>query len=252
MIFSALPWIASPATDTRKEHDLNIAILNCSAPFEPLEHYGSAADIIKKWLSPHFSEATFSEVDIAAGNSFPEQSSFDGVIVSGSEKGVYDDCEWMQPLKAYLRSLRQAQVPIFGICFGHQVMAEAFGGKAEKSSHGFVVGAQSYTEVDDSYSAYAMHRDQVVQVPESATVTASATYCPVAALSYNFPARSVQFHPEFKTPLVTEAIEVFDGDLLSRNEAQTARKSMKQSNVQESLYAIEIADFFRHAGVRAS
>ena len=231
---------------------MNIAILNCSAPFEPLEHYGSAADIIEKWLSPHFSEATFSEVGIAAGNNLPDPNCFDGVIVSGSEKRVYDDCEWMQPLKAYLRSLMQAQVPIFGICFGHQVMAEAFGGKAEKSSHGFVVGAQSYTENDDSYSAYAMHRDQVVQVPESATVTASATYCPVAALSYDFPARSVQFHPEFKTPLVTEAIEVFDGNLLSGKEAQSARNSMKQGNVQETLYAIEITDFFRHAGTQVA
>ena len=198
-------------------------------------------------MFPHFSEASFSEVDIAAGKGFPERNSFDGVIVSGSEKGVYDDCEWMQPLKEYLQSLMQARVPIFGICFGHQVMAEAFGGKAEESSHGFVVGIQKYTENDHSYSAYAMHRDQVVQVPESATVTASSSYCPIAALSYEFPARSVQFHPEFKTPLVTEAIEVFDGDLLSRNEALSARKSMQESNVQESLYAKEIADFFRSA-----
>ena len=111
---------------------------------------------------------------------------------------------------------------------------------------------RSYTENDDSYSAYAMHKDQVVQVPESATVTASATYCPVAALSYDFPARSVQFHPEFKTPLVTEAIEVFDGNLLSDKEAHTARNSMKQDNVQETLYAIETADFFRHAGTQVA
>ena len=230
------------------EPELNIAILNCSAPYKPLQHYGSAAHIIEEWLFPHFSEASFSEVDIAAGKGFPERNSFDGVIVSGSEKGVYDDCEWMQPLKEYLQSLMQARVPIFGICFGHQVMAEAFGGKAEESSHGFVVGVQKYTENDDSYSAYAMHRDQVVQVPESATVTASSSYCPIAALSYEFPARSVQFHPEFKTPLVTEAIEVFDGDLLSRNEALSARKTMQGSNVQESLYAKETANFFRQAG----
>jgi len=256
---------------------LNIAILNCSSPFRQLDHHGSAADIIENWLAPQFLEAVFTEVNIAAGEDFPDLNLFDGIIVSGSEKGVYDECEWMEPLKIYLRSLKEAQVPIFGICFGHQVMAEAFGGKAEKADYGFVVGSREYTTVytsdfkkpgaigtgskstgsknadskntgsKNTYSAYAMHKDQVVQVPDTATVTASASYCPVAALSYNFPARSVQFHPEFNTPLVTEAIEVFDGDLLTSDEAELSRQSMTGANVQESLYAKEIAEFFRHA-----
>ncbi len=240
---------------------MKIAILNCSAPFKPLEHHGSTADIIKNWLSPHFSEAIFTEVDVAAGDTLPEHDGFDGVIVSGSEKGVYDECDWMEPLKCYLRLLRESQVPLFGICFGHQVMAEAFGGKAEKAKHGFVVGSRDYTESarqldsrtpdpqnpmrGNTYSAYAMHKDQVVEVPESATVTASAPYCPVAALSYNFPACSVQFHPEFQTGFVNEAIEVFDGDLLTHAEAQSSRLSMTDDNVQQSLYARQIAEFFR-------
>ena len=90
-----------------------------------------------------------------------------------------------------------------------------------------------------------MHRDQVVEVPESASVTASASYCPVAALNYNFPARSVQFHPEFQQHLVHDAIDDFEGSLLDSTEANNSRASMVDNSVEVSLYAQEIAAFFR-------
>jgi GMP synthase-like glutamine amidotransferase len=224
---------------------LKIAILNCSSGHEKLAHHGSPADLIQGWLTPHCAEAVFTQINIAGGAPFPAVDEFDGVVISGSEKGVYDECEWMQPLKDYLQTLRRQQVPVFGICFGHQIMAETWGGKAVKAEYGFVVGAREYTDGDSTYSAYAMHKDQVVTVPESATVTASTAYCPVAALRYNFPALSVQFHPEFTTPLVVEAIEAFDGDLLTADEANVSRESMKDSSVQQSLYTREAVEFFR-------
>jgi len=224
---------------------LKIAILNCSSGHEKLAHHGSPADLIQCWLAPHLSEAVFTQVNIAGGASFPSADQFDGVVISGSEKGVYDACEWMQPLKEYLQALRLQQIPVFGICFGHQIMAEAWGGKAVKADYGFVVGAREYTDGDRTYHAYAMHKDQVVTVPESATVAASAAYCPVAALRYRFPALSVQFHPEFTTPLVVEAIDAFDGELLTADQANAARQSMKGSTVQHSLYANEAVEFFR-------
>ncbi|OED41697.1 hypothetical protein AB833_09110 [Chromatiales bacterium (ex Bugula neritina AB1)] len=227
---------------------MNIAILNLSAPYAALDHHGSAAYIIEQWLSPDFPEAVFTEVFVAIGEALPDAPDFDGYIISGSEKGVYDPCDWMEPLKNLLRELRQLQVPVFGICFGHQIMAEAYGGKAAKAEHGFVVGEKSYSEGSTTYRAHAMHQDQVTEIPDSATVTATASYCPVAALDYNFPARSVQFHPEFGNQLVADAIEDFEGDLLTPDEAAISRESISHNAVQHSLYAVEIADFFRRTG----
>jgi GMP synthase-like glutamine amidotransferase len=224
---------------------MNIAILNLCAPYPILDQHGTAAELIEHWISEAFNEAIFTELTIAMGEALPEPQSFDGYIVSGSEKGVYDEAAWIEPLKVFLRQLRNAKIPVFGICFGHQIMAEAYGGTAVKADKGFVVGVQQYTEYDQHYNAQAMHRDQVVVVPDSATVTASASYCPVAALSYDFPARSVQFHPEFQQPFVNAAIDDFEGSELDSNEASVARTSLRNNSVETSLYAEEIATFFR-------
>jgi len=224
---------------------MRIAILNLSARFEALDQYGDTAEQIERWIGPSLPDAKMVRLDIAGGTLLPCPSDFDGYILSGSEKGVYDDVPWMEPLKQFLESLRHKHIPVFGICFGHQIMAEAYGGKAEKADKGFVVGVRDYIEDGKRYLAYAMHQDQVVQIPSSATITASATYCPVAALSYDFPARSVQFHPEFEKPFVDAAIDVFEGNLFTTEESQEARGTLASNSVDNNLLATEVAQFFR-------
>lgn len=226
---------------------MNIAILDLCEPYPVLDQYGTPAELIEQWLCPIFVEARFTHVGVATGEALPEPGSFEGYVLSGSEKGVYDVAVWIEPLKVFLRHLRKAKIPVFGICFGHQIMAEAYGGKAEKADKGFVVGSKQYTQHNEHYTAHAMHRDQVVRVPDSATVTASASYCPVAALNYNFPACSVQFHPEFQQTLVNDAIDEFEGTEIDSSEASIARTSMLSNSVTVSLYAQEIATFFRQA-----
>lgn len=226
---------------------MKIAILNLSTPHKSFDQHGNAAQLIERWISPAFPEASFTGIHITTGDPIPAPDQFDGYILSGSEKGVYDPCDWIEPLKVFLNTLRELKTPVFGICFGHQLMADAYGGKAIKSDEGFVVGVHQFGNHDESYSAHAMHQDQVVEVPSSATVTASASYCPVAALDYDFPARSVQFHPEFPKPLVENAINIFEGNLLSNAEVEHARDTMVNGQVDESLYAQEIAAFFKHA-----
>lgn len=226
---------------------MNIAILNLSSPDKGFDQHGTAAELIERWISPSFSEAKFTHIYVSIGEQLPNATDYDGYILSGSEKGVYDETDWMEPLKTLLGEIKTQQIPVFGICFGHQIMAEAFGGKAEKSDAGFVVGVHEYKAQENSYTAHAMHQDQVVEVPEAATVVASASYCPVAALDYDFPARSVQFHPEFQKPLVEDAIEAFEGRLLTDKEVAHARNTMRSGTVEPTLYANEIAEFFRQA-----
>ena len=228
---------------------MNIAIFNLATKDDEFDKHGTAAELIEQWISPAFPEANFTEINLPSGEPMPQADAFNGYIVSGSEKGVYDESVWMEPLKAFLEELRELHIPVFGICFGHQIMAEAYGGKAIKADKGFVVGVKHYEEQGKNYTAHAMHRDQVVEVPAGAKVTASAPYCPVAALDYDFPARSVQFHPEFQQHLVNDAIEIFEGNLLNAEEAGTARGTMENQAVEVDLYAQEIADFFR-ASVR--
>lgn len=226
---------------------MKIATINLASPDPDFDKHGSAGLLINQWLSPHFPEATLVEVYVANGVPLPTAHDYDGYIISGSEKGVYDPVDWMEPLKQFLITLRKKNIPVFGICFGHQIMAEAFGGSAREADKGFVVGACKYTQGNQIFAAHAMHRDQVFDVPPGATVTATASYCPVAALNYDFPAQSVQFHPEFQKPLVADAINIFTGNLLTKEQATASKESIAKTDVESDLYAIQVVSFFKEA-----
>lgn len=223
---------------------MNIAILNLCSPEPSLDQFGTVGSQIQSWLSPHLPEATLTELEIATGTPLPRPADYDGYIVSGSEKGVYDLTDWMEPLKQFLLSAKDQHIPLFGICFGHQMMAQVFGGQAEKADKGFVVGACEFTEGKHKFTAHSMHRDQVCMAPPAATVTATATYCPIAALDYDFPARSVQFHPEHSEAFVLQAIDFFENNLLTSGQARQSRESLK-ATVEQSLCGAETAAFFK-------
>ena len=88
--------------------------------------------------------------------------------------------------------------PLVGFCFGHQIIAHALGGTAEKAPTGLIVGVQEYQTTEGAkYAASSWHNDQVTKIPQGASATASGNNCPFAALSYSGDAISFQCHPEF-------------------------------------------------------
>ena len=115
---------------------------------------------ISGWLSPAFPDADMLPFDIAEGAMpLPQAGDFDGLIVSGSEFGVYNNTDWMAPLRRLLLDTRAAGKPLFGICFGHQIMADTFGGRAEKAPVGRVVGARTFQRGREVHcSSMLVHR----------------------------------------------------------------------------------------------
>lgn len=223
---------------------MKIAVYDCVAGDALTEKYGPVANTVTRWIKPHLPEAEFVPVHIAVGASMPNTSDVDGVIISGSEKGVYDDTPWMQPLRENLVAMRKANVPIFGICFGHQIMADVFGGKAEKVDKGFITGARQFDMGHGEQPAYVAHQDQVTEVPPEATVIASAPYCPAAALAYDFPAMSVQFHPEYSGGFTHDLIDMFGDQMMTPEQIEAARATIDGS-VDSDLFGTEAATFFR-------
>ena len=223
---------------------MNIVVYDCVTGDELTEKYGSTGLQVIKWIERYLPEASFSSVHVAGNKAPPLPEDVDGIIISGSEKGVYDDTPWMQPLRDNLELMRTAGVPMFGICFGHQIMADVFGGKAVKSEHGFVTGTRQFHDRGTDVTAYLAHQDQVINVPKSAEVIASAAHCPVAALSYDFPALSVQFHPEFSHDFAIDLIDMFGAEFMSDDQVRIARDSLS-IEAEETLWCKEVTGFFR-------
>jgi len=151
----------------------------------------------------------------------------DAWLITGSKHGVYDDLSWIEPLEAFLRAARAARQPIIGVCFGHQILAEAFGGRAEKSDRGWGCGVHRYELLHQPgwmgaaparMAFHAMHQDQVTAIPPDATVLAASDFCPYAMLTYGDPeapyAISIQPHPEFGAEFAKALVEIRAGALI--------------------------------------
>ena len=94
--------------------------------------------------------------------------------------------------------------------------------------------------------AHVAHQDQVTRLPPGASVTASAPYCPAAALAYDFPAMSVQFHPEYSRDFTLDLIDMFGAELMTDDQIAAARQSVT-GDVPTDLYGQQVAEFFRNA-----
>jgi GMP synthase-like glutamine amidotransferase len=136
-------------------------------------------------------------------------------LITGSAAGVYDPLPWIAPLEDFLRAAK-GKAKLVGICFGHQVMAEAFGGRVEKSIRGWGVGLQRYEIVvrapwmDDvaAIDIPVSHQDQIVVQPPHTHILASSEFSPFGMLAYeDQPAISMQFHPEFERDYAQALIE---------------------------------------------
>lgn len=224
---------------------MKIAILDLCIWLPEYQHdQARFGDLLADWLRRGLPEAELSVLNIVDGAPLPEPDSYDGYVISGSEQGVYDSPHWMDALRAFLPKVKEGGIPMFGVCFGHQILADVFGGKAEKVSDK-AVGVRKFELNGQVQTGHVWHGDQVTKVPPGATVIGSADYCPVAALAYDFPAMSVQFHPEYPPDYVSTFIERSKGDVLDEAAAEAAVEAFNNSDVSPDLFARQAAEFFR-------
>jgi GMP synthase-like glutamine amidotransferase len=146
-------------------------------------------------------------VPVSDGAPFPELAQVEGIVITGSAAGVYDDFAWLDPLRDFIRKVYAARTPMLGICFGHQIMADALGGDVRKSDKGWGLGRHTYEVTSRpgfmraapaALSVACSHQDQVIVPPREAEVILASDFTPNAGLAYrNGAALSFQPHPEF-------------------------------------------------------
>lgn len=179
-----------------------IAILKTGAPPPALvAEHGDYPAMFQALLGPGFQTRAF---DVVA-DEWPDPVEFDAAIITGSAAGVYEADVWIGALMDWIRAAR-GRTRLVGICFGHQAMAQALGGRVEKSARGWGVGLHRYQVASPepwmepmvtTVALPASHQDQVVERPAEARVLLRSDFTPFAGLAWGEDAISMQPHPEF-------------------------------------------------------
>lgn len=230
---------------------MKLAILETGRPPGDLaQRFGDYPSMMVRMLGPGFETET---LDVADGQLPSDPSAHDAYLITGSPAGVYDPLPWIEPLGEFIRSAKDSKM--VGICFGHQVMAEALGGHVEKSEKGWGVGLHRYAirpavpwmDGAREIAVPVSHQDQVVVQPPATEVVASSDFTPYAALAWaDRPAISFQFHPEFApdyakaliaerydiVPDPDDAIASLDGPNDSARVADWIRRFLKSNGEQ--------------------
>jgi GMP synthase-like glutamine amidotransferase len=213
---------------------MKLAILETGVPPDPLaEEFGSYPHMFADLLGPGFEIETF---DVQNGD-LPQPAAHHAYLVTGSPAGVYEPLPWIAPLMQFIRNAGDSKM--VGVCFGHQVMAQALGGEVIKSPKGWAAGLNRYdvvhpepwTNGERHIAIPASHQDQVVRQPPNTQVVARSDFTPFAALAWtDRPAISFQFHPEFSVGYAKALIEKrFD----RVNDPEAALASLDQPNDNE-------------------
>lgn len=181
----------------------------------------------------------------------------DAWLITGSKHGAYEDHPWIPPLEQLIRDVYGAGAPMVGICFGHQIIAQALGGSVEKYAGGWAVGHHEYTldskvfgkEVYEGKTPLlAFHQDQVTKVPPMAENVGSSDFCQHAALLYDSRILTLQPHPEFSQEYVGGLLDV-RGEILPESILSAARNALDK-DIQNLPIANTIRQFLQRQDIR--
>lgn len=227
---------------------MRIGIIETGRPPETLrEPHGGYPDMFVDLLKAEDPTLEFTSYAAVDGTVPKDPHECDAWLITGSRHGVYERLPWMAELAELIRKSFAERVPVVGICFGHQIMADALGGKVVKSQKGWGLGLHRYeigrkpdwmADAPASFTIPAVHQDQVIEVPEGADVLASSEFCANAAIAYDDVGFSVQGHPEFTEDYQRDLYEerlkpivpasVIEGALKSFDETRNSAPTVAQ------------------------
>ncbi|WP_444925977.1 glutamine amidotransferase-related protein [Microbulbifer sp. TRSA002] len=220
---------------------------------ELVSEFGEYPEMFADLLRDQDSNLEFNTYEVQHGQYPAHIDEVDAYLITGSKTGVYDDKPWIAPLMDFVRKLHGEKKPTIGICFGHQLIAQALGGRARKSDKGWGLGVHTYemqetpswmSEPAPNFSLLVTHQDQVDQLPLGGRVLASSEFCPMAMVQVDDHMLSFQAHPEFTKPYSNSLMEL-RRQAFGEAVVDKGQESLK-NDIHENAVARWMLEFLRH------
>lgn len=183
----------------------------------------------------------------------PELLSFDGFcLITGCNLSAYDEIEWIEKLRRWIVCAATADVRLVGICFGHQVIAQALGGSVERAPQGWGTGVRESTVDDDDALRFFPdgkmrllynHHDQVVRLPRGARLVAHSDFCPIESFRIGEIVLTFQGHPEYVPEYSKHLLDNFAADepLEVRRKALDSLEQKKHQGLDAARFILSFA-----------
>jgi GMP synthase-like glutamine amidotransferase len=231
---------------------MKIGILEAGSPPGPLaKRFGSYGNMFRRLLGPAFK---FEPFDAQGGVLPGAEDDCQAYLITGSSSGVYDGDPWIGAAEQFVREQAGAK-PMIGVCFGHQLMAQALGGEVIKSPKGWGLGVHRYElaakaswmDAGVAVGLPVSHQDQVVALGPEGQVLGGNAFTPFGLVHYpKLRAMSLQAHPEFEPDFVSALIESRRGVAFEAEAADQAIESLKTPTDRRRV-AVWMRRFFNTA-----
>jgi GMP synthase (glutamine-hydrolysing) len=182
------------------------------------------------------------------GEGLPQPQSVGGIIITGSHDMVTDKHSWSEKTAAWMRLAVDGEIPLLGVCYGHQLLAYALGGEVGDNPHGKEYGSVTlrlsgearqdplFERLPASFTVQACHRQSVLTLPDASVLLASSDMDPHHAFAVGRRAWGVQFHPEFSVEVLRLYIQRFAGDLAAQGQdAKRLQDDLRASPIGHRL-----------------
>lgn len=234
---------------------MKVAILQCDTVLEKFQpRFGDYPEMVIHMFDRVDLKLSFDTYDCKQGEFPANIDEYDFYIATGSKASVYDELDWIKKTIKFVQQLDKNKKKLIGICFGHQLIAMARGGKVEKSENGWGIGIapnrviaspQWMNTKSSEINILVSHQDQIVELPADTLLIAENDFCPFFIVQWGNHFLSIQGHPEW-TSDYSRALMNDRRDIIPAGIIDTGMNSL-QVNPQNDLFVEWIMDFMQHS-----